>query len=125
MVIVNVGHPEGNDELEQVLGRTMAAVFPHGAARPDRGRRTRCWSASEAPTSAARLRARRRGLPAELRTLALIEAARLEPRLPGGEVYTDDHAPVEWLIDSSILEYAASDYGGGIEPALDQSRARG
>jgi predicted membrane-bound spermidine synthase len=24
----------------------------------------------------------------------------------GGEVYTDDHAPVEWLIDDSLLEYA-------------------
>ena len=25
---------------------------------------------------------------------------------PGGEVFTDDHAPVEWLVDSSLLEYA-------------------
>ena len=33
-------------------------------------------------------------------------AAALEPRLAGGEVYTDDHAPVEWLVDSSLLEYA-------------------
>ena len=31
----------------------------------------------------------------------------LAPRLPGGEVYTDDHAPVEWLVDRSILGYAA------------------
>ena len=29
-----------------------------------------------------------------------------EPRLEGGEVYTDDRAPVEWLIDRSILGYA-------------------
>ena len=28
VVVVNVGHPEGNDELETVLGSTMAAVFP-------------------------------------------------------------------------------------------------
>ena len=27
-------------------------------------------------------------------------------RLPGGEIYSDDHAPVEWLVDSSLLEYA-------------------
>ncbi len=28
IMIVNVGHPEGGDELERVLGRTMAAAFP-------------------------------------------------------------------------------------------------
>ena len=38
-------------------------------------------------------------------------AARLAPRLRGGAVYTDDKAPVEWLIDKSIVEYAAG--GGG------------
>jgi hypothetical protein len=27
----------------------------------------------------------------------------------GGTVYTDDRAPVEWLIDRSILGYAASE----------------
>jgi hypothetical protein len=41
-----------------------------------------------------------------LRPLALRAAGEIEPRLPGGEVYTDDRAPVEWLIDSSLLEYA-------------------
>nr|MBA2546264.1 fused MFS/spermidine synthase [Solirubrobacterales bacterium] len=28
VVIVNAGHPEGNDDLEKVLGATMASVFP-------------------------------------------------------------------------------------------------
>ena len=37
------------------------------------------------------------------------EAPRLEPPLEGGEVYTDDRAPVEWLVDRSILGYAAGD----------------
>ena len=27
--------------------------------------------------------------------------------LAGGSVYTDDRAPVEWLIDESIVDYAA------------------
>jgi hypothetical protein len=31
------------------------------------------------------------------------------PRLDGGAVYTDDRAPVEWLIDRSILGYAADE----------------
>jgi hypothetical protein len=36
----------------------------------------------------------------------------LEPTntlLPGGEVYTDDRAPAEWLIDRSILGYASEE----------------
>jgi hypothetical protein len=41
--------------------------------------------------------------------LAARESSRIEPRLAGGEVYTDDKAPVEWLIDRSILGYAADD----------------
>ena len=32
-------------------------------------------------------------------------------RLPGGDVYTDDRAPVEWLIDASIVHVAAEGSG--------------
>jgi hypothetical protein len=46
-------------------------------------------------------------LPAELRVLAQATVARLGPALEGGAVYTDDKAPVEWLIDKSIVDYAA------------------
>lgn len=62
--------------------------------------------ASAATGSAERLYAARRGLPRELQNRAVIEAARIGPRLPGGGVYSDDLAPVEWLIDRSILGYA-------------------
>jgi hypothetical protein len=36
----------------------------------------------------------------------------LEGPLAGGRLFTDDKAPVEWLIDASIVRYAA---GGGEE----------
>ena len=45
-------------------------------------------------------------LPGDLRPLALRTASRLAPALRGGAVYTDDRAPVEWLIDKSLLDYA-------------------
>ena len=105
IVIVNVGHPETSDELERVLGRTMAAALPT----------VRRWPVEETNTllvggvgevSAARLRANAAALPADLRPLAREAAAGLAPRLAGGEVYTDDRAPVEWLVDESLLEYA-------------------
>jgi spermidine synthase len=106
VVIVNAGHPEANDDLEQVLGRTMAEVFPSLLRDPIEDTNT-LLVASEAPMSTARLHAAIPELPAGLRVLARRESERLEPRLSGGSVYTDDRAPVEWLIDRSILGYAA------------------
>jgi spermidine synthase len=105
LTIVNVGHPEGSDELERVLGRTMEAAFPHVLRDPIEPTNTLLVGAA-GPLSAARLRSAVRSLPAALRAPAREAAGRLEPRLPGGEVYSDDRAPVEWLVDSSLLEYA-------------------
>ena len=122
IVIVNVGHPEGSEELERVLGATMAAAFPRVLRYPIEDTNTLLVAGDEA-LSAVRLRRnavrssfvrhapykRRTPIPAvpwELRQLALDAASALEQRLPGGEVFTDDHAPVEWLVDSSLLEYA-------------------
>ena len=71
-VIVNVGHPEDNDELEKVLGRTMAAVFG-SVLRDPVEEENALLIASDAPTSVTRLRAAR--LNPELRSLQLIDAA--------------------------------------------------
>ena len=108
VVIVNAGHPEDQDDLEQVLGATMAEVFPSVMRDPIEDTNT-LLVASEAPVSADNLRRAIPDLPRGLRSLALTEADRLEPRLEGGDVYTDDKAPVEWLIDKSIVDYAAGD----------------
>jgi spermidine synthase len=105
LVIVNVGHPEGGRELERVLGRTMAAAFPRVLRYPIEETNT-LLVAGEGTFSGARLRANLEALPAPLRPEGRRAAAALEPRLSGGEVYTDDRAPVEWLVDSSLLEYA-------------------
>ena len=105
VVIVNVGHPEASDALEEVLGATMASAFPRVLRDPIADVNTLLVGGG-AEISAARLEAVATALPADLRRVALESSARLRPRLPGGEVYTDDHAPVEWLIDGSLLEYA-------------------
>jgi spermidine synthase len=105
VAIVNVGHPEGAEELERVLGRTMAAAFRSVLRYPIEATNT-LLVASQGPLSARRLERRADSLPAPLRRQALEAASELAPRLPGGEVYSDDRAPVEWLVDSSLLEYA-------------------
>ncbi len=105
VVVVNVGHPEGSDELEKVLGRTLAEVFPVVMRDPIEPTNT-LLLASEAPASAARLRAAASRLPSDLAGLARRRARFVGPRLAGGEVYTDDRAPVEWLIDRTLVGYA-------------------
>lgn len=105
LTIVNVGHPEGSDKLERVLGRTMAAAFGRVLRYPIEPTNT-LLVGGDGGFSAGRLRADVVTLPWELRPQARAAAAGLAPRLPGGEVFTDDHAPVEWLVDSSLLEYA-------------------
>jgi hypothetical protein len=107
-VIVNIGHPEGSSELERVLGRTMATAFPAVLRYPIEPTNT-LLLAGGAPLHAARLRRRASTLAPTLRSLALDAAAALGPRLSGGEIYTDDLAPVEWLVDSSLLEYAGEE----------------
>jgi spermidine synthase len=108
VVIVNAGHPEGQDDLEKVLAATMAEVFPHLLRDPIEDTNT-LLVASERPMSAERLARAAPSLPRGLRGTALAAAARLGPPLRGGSVYTDDKAPVEWLIDKSIVDYAAGE----------------
>jgi spermidine synthase len=108
VLIVNAGHPEGQDDLERVLSATIGEVFRHVARDPIEPTNT-LIVASDAPLSGGLLRRAASRLPAAIQPLALGSAARLAPPLAGGAVYTDDRAPVEWLIDKSIVEYAAGD----------------
>ncbi len=105
-VLVNIGHPESSDALEEVLTATMADVFANVARDPSQDVNT-IGIASDAPIAAANLERAIPDLPGELQPVAAATAARLAPGLRGGKVYTDDVAPVEWLIDASIVEVAA------------------
>jgi spermidine synthase len=107
-LIVNVGHPRGEDGLEKVLSATLAEVFPYVMRNPIESTNT-LLVASRVSLSAGRLRQASDRLPAVLRPVALQAASDVEPALRGGDVYTDDRAPVEWLIDKSIVDYAADE----------------
>jgi spermidine synthase len=105
VVVINVGHPKGSDELEKVVGRTLAEVFPVVLRDPIEPTNT-LLLASEGSASAHRLEAAASRLPGDLARLARRRAGSMAPRLSGGEVYTDDRAPVEWLVDRTLLGYA-------------------
>jgi spermidine synthase len=106
VVLINVGHPEGSDRLEKVLGATMSRVFETVVRDPVKDTNT-VLLGSDAPASARALDAATRSLPPDLAAVVAAAAARLAPALAGGTVYTDDRAPVEWLIDASIVHVAA------------------
>ncbi len=106
-VIVNVGHPRGSDTLEKALTATLRTVFAHVARDPIVSSNT-MLIASDARVSRDAMTTA--PLPRDLRVLAGEQS--VEPPLAGGEVFTDDRAPVEWLIDTSIVRYAAGEASG-------------
>jgi predicted membrane-bound spermidine synthase len=106
VVLVNEGHPEGQADLEKVMSATMGDVFSTVLRDPSEDTNTMIL-ATDGVASSGRLKRAAGSLPRDLRPVALSAASRIAPRLRGGAVYTDDKAPVEWLIDKSIVEYAA------------------
>jgi predicted membrane-bound spermidine synthase len=105
-IAINVGHPAQSDRLEKVLSATLRASF--GGDRvfrdPAEDTNTQLLATTSDADPADRLRAA--DLPEPVRTVALQTADRLDPGLTGGNVYTDDRAPVEWLVDASLAEVA-------------------
>ena len=106
VVLINVGHPSGSDHLEKVLSATMGTAFSTVVRDPVKVTNT-VLVGSNGNVSAARLRAAAATLPPDVAMVASAAADRLAPPLRGGDIYTDDRAPVEWLIDASIVKVAA------------------
>jgi spermidine synthase len=104
VVVINVGHPETSDALEKVLTATLRTSFASVLRDPVKDVNT-LLVASRRRLDPARLPAAT--LPRDLRPIAAAAARRLRAPLGGGNVYTDDRAPVEWLVDRSIVSYAA------------------
>lgn len=112
VVVVNVGHVPEDYELEKVLAASMRTAFADDAVLHDPVAETNTMLVGLADAEAdaeAILRDRVTTAPAELRSVLTGIADRLGPAYEGGEVYTDDKAPVEWLVDLSLAGVA----GGG------------
>ena len=106
VVIVNVGHPGGSDELEKVLTATMRAAFPVVLRVPSEATNTMLVAGEEGLRADAFAAAAAR-LPAALQERGALDAEIVADGLRGGTVWTDDKAPVEWLVDASLVEVAS------------------
>jgi spermidine synthase len=105
VLIINVGHLPDSDALEKVVSATVHAVFPTVLRDPVSNTNSLVLGAV-GPVSGRRMIAAGAAVPTGLHPLLAQVADRLAPGLRGGQVYTDDVAPVEWLTDLSILRYA-------------------
>jgi spermidine synthase len=103
-VIVNVGHPKGSDRLVETLAAALGESFEHVWASPTRPTNTQLLASDSAIDPELMLSALA-DVP-ELKPTGQREAALMRPAPTTGEAFTDDRAPVEWLIDRSIVEYA-------------------
>jgi spermidine synthase len=111
VVAVNLGHPEGQDKLEKAMSATMGDVFATVRRDPVEPTNT-ILLASDGPIEPGRMERALPGRDADLVALGRDAAVRIAMPLRGGPVWTDDLAPVEWLVDGSIVSYAAGDDGG-------------
>lgn len=107
VVIINVGHPSDSDSLEKVLTSTMATAFGQQNTWRDPITATSTVLLGVTATDPRdQLRRAALSAPSDLAPVLTQTAERLSPGLRGGKVYTDDRAPVEWLIDTSLAAEA-------------------
>jgi spermidine synthase len=106
VVVINVGHIPGSDQLEKVVSATARSVFAYLGRDPVSDSNS-LIVASTRPLSPYRMtRTAISGSRPDLVSLAGAVQSRWTPALSGGSVYTDDKAPVEWLTDLSLAHYA-------------------
>ena len=109
VLIVNAGHPEGQNDLERGAQRHDRRGVPARAARPDRAHQHADRGQREPSVGGSAARVGSRAAERACAPRHWAPPGGSGPRLRGGDVYTDDKAPVEWLIDKSIVDYAAEE----------------
>jgi spermidine synthase len=105
IVALNVATVPGDHRLAQDVAGTLRTVFPQVLT----------WQALklnqlvlgfDRPISRVRLHAGVAVTPVRIRALTRLLAVHARPAAPSGEPWTDNRAPVEWVTDRMILEYA-------------------
>jgi spermidine synthase len=106
IVALNVATVPGDHRLAQDIAGTLRTVFPQVLT----------WQALklnqlvlgfDRPISRAGLRVAVARTPVHIRVLTRLLARHARPAAPSEDPWTDDWAPVEWVTDRMILQYAA------------------
>lgn len=114
ILALNISGVPGSDALVRDIAGTLAHEFPTALVWPALTFNNYVLGFKE-PVSreqaVARLQAAasEEAVPEPARTLAALMAGNLHPVQPIAQPWTDDRAPVEWVIDKMIVQYAVSD----------------
>jgi spermidine synthase len=106
IVALNVATVPGDHRLARDVAATLATVFPH-VVTWQALRLNQLVLGSDAPLGRARLLRAVTRTPKRIRVLARLLATQARVAAPSGDPWTDDRAPVEWVTDRMILEFAA------------------
>lgn len=112
IVALNVAAVPDDKRLVDAVGGTLAAEFPQVLAWPALRFNTFVLGLTR-PLSRTELRARLASGPPDLAPLRNLLARDARPMAVAEHPWTDDRAPVEWLTDRMIVEYAAE--GGKLQ----------
>jgi hypothetical protein len=116
VVAINVGRTETDRRLVDAMTSTLLAVFPSVHAMDVPLSFNTILVATRMPSQASNLAANLALMDDSANPL-LREALRLGVQQlvdvhPGDTVFTDDHAPVEALVDSIVIDFL---FSGGVE----------
>jgi len=115
VIAINVGTPPGQYEAVDMIAATMRDVFPSvEQVRVDEFNSVIFGYNTRSDLNRARA-ALQRG-PSTIATIAGRVRRGLIDVAPGGQVLTDDHAPIEWVTDGALIAYlrqGAPGAGGG------------
>jgi len=110
IAVVNVGRADTDYRLVDVVASTMRAVYPSVYEIDVDGYNNTMVVGTLVPTRVGNFRRNAEALPPDsvLRTVADRSLTAGNPReVPsGGRVFTDDLAPVEWVVDQMIVDAA-------------------
>jgi spermidine synthase len=112
VIALNVATVPNDHRLAEAIARTLASELPQVATWQPLRFNQIVIGLSER-TSLDVLRQRLARAPAGVRQLTALLARDIRPAEQKGEAWTDDRAPVEWITDRMIVEFAAR--GGRFE----------
>ena len=116
VLIINVGRTGSDRRLVEAMTRTLLDVFPSVHTMDVPNSYNSILVATRNPTTSDNLFANMAALPPDvspvLREALDVAGASLRPTVASKIRFTDDHAPVEAIVDSMVIEFLMS---GGID----------
>jgi predicted membrane-bound spermidine synthase len=107
VVVINVGRTDTDYRLVDVVSSTMRAVFPSVFVIDTMDYDNSMVIATKQPTSISNFEKQVTAQPegSLLKTVGneSLSTGNIREVEPGGRVFTDDHAPVEWVVDQIIV----------------------